>query len=136
VFSWGEPVLSIWEGGDSTSYSALLLVGIGGTIGAILRYLVAGAVPRLSVIPAGTLTVNVVGSFILSCLTFSGANSGILYLVNIGILGSFTTFSTFSYESFRLLEENELSYFVLNIGLNLVMCLASVKAGRLLVNLI
>lgn len=111
-------------------------MGIGGTIGAILRYLVAGAVPRLSVIPTGTLSVNVIGSFILSLLTFSGANGGILYLVCIGILGSFTTFSTFSYESFRLLEENELRYFFLNIGLNLFMCLASVKAGQLLVNLI
>jgi CrcB protein len=118
------------------SYSAVLLVGIGGTIGALLRYFVSGAVPRSSVIPTGTLTVNIIGSFILSCLTFSGANGGILYLVNIGILGSFTTFSTFSYESFRLLEENETGYFVLNIGLNLFMCLAAVKAGQLLVNLI
>ncbi len=136
MFSWGGPVWSISEGGSSTSYSAVFLVGIGGTIGAILRYLVGGAVPRLSVIPTGTLTVNVIGSFVLSCLTFSGANGSIVHFVNIGILGSFTTFSTFSYESFRLLEENELSYFMLNIGLNLFMCLASVKAGQLLVNLI
>ncbi|WP_394334458.1 fluoride efflux transporter FluC [Methanomethylovorans sp. PtaU1.Bin093] len=126
----------MWDGGGSTPYSAVLLVGIGGTIGAILRYLVAGAVPRSSVIPTGTLTVNVIGSFILSYLTFSGANGSIVHFVNIGILGSFTTFSTFSYESFRLLEENELTYFVFNIGLNLFMCLASVKAGQLLVNLI
>lgn len=118
------------------SCSAVLLVGIGGTIGAILRYLVSGAVPRLSVMPTGTLTVNVIGSFILSYLTFSGSSGSIVYFVNIGVLGSFTTFSTFSYESFRLLEENELTYFVFNIGLNLLMCLASVKAGQLLVNLI
>ena len=111
-------------------------MGIGGTIGAILRYLVAGAVPRSSVIPTGTLTVNVIGSFILSYLTFSGANGSIVDFISIGIFGAFTTFSTFSYESFRLLEENELTYFVFNIGLNLFMCLASVKAGRLLVNLI
>ncbi|OPY18189.1 MAG: camphor resistance protein CrcB [Methanomethylovorans sp. PtaU1.Bin073] len=118
------------------SYSAVLLVGIGGTIGAILRYLVSGAVPRSSIIPTGTLTVNVIGSFILSCLTFSGAYGETVYFVNVGILGAFTTFSTFSYESFRLLEDNESRYFILNVGLNLFLCLAAVKAGQLLVNLI
>ena len=118
------------------SSSAVLLVGIGGTIGAILRYLVSGTVPRSSVIPTGTLTVNVIGSLILSYLTFSGAHGGIVYFVNVGILGAFTTFSTFSYESFRLLEENESLYFILNITFNLFLCLAAVKAGQLLVNLI
>jgi len=118
------------------SSSAVLLVGIGGTIGAILRYLVSGTVPRSSVIPTGTLTVNVIGSLILSYLTFSGAHGGIVYFVNIGILGAFTTFSTFSYESFRLLEENESRYFIFNVTFNLFLCLAAVKAGQLLVNLI
>lgn len=133
---WGVPVWFIWDGGGRIIYPPVLLVGIGGIIGAILRYLVSGSVPRLSTIPTGTLAVNAIGSFILSYLTFSGANGGIVYLFNIGILGSFTTFSTFSYESFRLLEENELGYFFLNIGLNLFICLAAVKAGQLLVNLI
>lgn len=118
------------------SCPTLLLVGIGGTIGAILRYLVSGAVPRSSVIPTGTLTVNVIGSFILSYMTFSGAQGGAVYFVNVGILGAFTTFSTFSYESFRLLEDNEFRYCILNIGLNLFLCLAAVKAGQVLVNLI
>jgi len=117
-------------------YSLVLVVGIGGAIGAILRYIVSGMIPRLSVIPTGTLSVNIIGSFILSYFIFSGTNGDIVHFVNIGILGSFTTFSTFSYESFRLIEENELKYFVINVGLNVFMCFVAVKAGQLLANLI
>jgi CrcB protein len=52
--------------------------------------------------------------------------------VSIGVLGSFTTFSTFAYESFRLLEEGEKKYSLLNIVLNLGICMAGVMTAYLI----
>lgn len=101
-------------------------MGTGGFVGAILRFLVSGAAPRINEIPAGTLTVNTIGSFVLAALTFSSADDSIRYMISIGMLGSFTTFSTFAYESFRLLDEGESKHFLLNVGLNVALCLFAV----------
>ncbi|ADE37222.1 fluoride efflux transporter FluC [Methanohalophilus mahii] len=117
---------------NTTGY---LLVGIGGFIGAILRYMVAGIVPKKGDIPTGTLTVNIMGTTILSYLTYSHSLQH-LYLLNIGILGSFTTFSTFTYESFTLLEQQANRSFLTNIMLNCVCCIAGVGLGPLMANLI
>lgn len=119
------------EGGYTMS-TELLLVGTGGFAGATLRFLVAGAIPRVGGIPTGTLAVNVIGSFVLAALTFSSVSGSMTYLVSIGVLGSFTTFSTFAYESFRLLEEGERKYSFLNIILNLGVCMAGVMAAYLI----
>ncbi len=109
--------------------SDIVLIGAGGFIGAVLRYIVSGAVPRTNEIPGGTLAVNVIGSFVLATLTFSSAEGTIRSFTGTGMLGSFTTFSTFAYESFRLLEEGENMYFLLNILLNLVVCIIAVFLG-------
>ena len=113
-----------------------ILVGLGGFLGAILRYLVSGMAARVAELPTGTLIVNVIGSTVLSILTFSSVPDSTVYLVNIGLLGSFTTFSTFAYETFKLLEEGENMYFILNISLNVLLCLVGVIAGYFVVNLI
>ncbi|MDW7732188.1 MAG: fluoride efflux transporter CrcB [Methanolobus sp.] len=110
----------------------IILVGAGGLIGAPLRFLVSGAIPRVREIPAGTLGVNVVGSFVLASLTFSSVSGSLAYFVSIGMLGSFTTFSTFAYETFRLLDEGEGTYSLLNILLNVAMCLTAVAVAYLL----
>ncbi|SES63595.1 camphor resistance protein CrcB [Methanococcoides vulcani] len=115
---------------------ALLLVGLGGSIGACLRYLVSGTVPLLKGLPTGTLLVNVIGSTILSTLTFLSEPYASFHLINIGILGSFTTFSTFAYESFKLLEEGRTALFVSNITLNLLLCLSGVYIGQQITSLI
>lgn len=112
------------------------LVGLGGFLGAILRYLVSGMVARIAELPTGTLIVNVIGSTALSIFTFSSVPDSTMYLINIGLLGSFTTFSTFAYESFKLLEEGENMYFVLNISLNVLLGLMGVVTGYFIVNLI
>ena len=114
----------------------VVLVGLGGFSGAILRYLVSGMAARIAEFPTGTLIVNVIGSTALSILTFSSVPDSIMYFVNIGLLGSFTTFSTFAYETFKLLEEGESMYFILNISLNILLCLMGVFAGYIVVNLI
>ncbi|HII00258.1 TPA: fluoride efflux transporter CrcB [Methanosarcinaceae archaeon] len=113
----------------------LLLVGAGGFIGASLRYAVSSRVPKIRSIPAGTLTVNILGSIVLALLTLSSEPESMVYLVNIGMLGSFTTFSTFAYETFRLLEEGENLSFFLNIFLNVTLCLAGASVAYLVLNM-
>lgn len=113
----------------------LFLIGAGGFIGACLRYTVSSRVPRVKNIPAGTLTVNLLGTIVLALLTFSSEPESMVYLVNIGILGSFTTFSTFAYETFKLLEEGQNLSFLMNIFLNVALCLAGVSIAYLVLGL-
>ncbi|NPE28161.1 fluoride efflux transporter CrcB [Methanococcoides sp. SA1] len=114
----------------------ILLVGLGGALGAPLRYIVSGIVPKAKNIPTGTLIVNVIGSTILSTLTFMPSLNISLHLVNIGLLGSFTTFSTFSYETSRMLEDGRRNSFISNIVLNVFLCLSGVVIGHQLASLI
>lgn len=119
-------------GGISGLWPEILLVGAGALLGAPLRFMVSGAIPRIREIPAGTLAVNLIGSFVLASLTFSSVSGSLAYFMSAGMLGSFTTFSTFAYETFRLLDEGEGSYSLLNILLNVVLCLIVVAAAYLL----
>lgn len=108
-------------------FEKLFLVGLGGFIGAALRYVVSSRIPKIRRIPAGTLSVNFFGSILLAFLTFSSEPESMIYLVNVGMLGSFTTFSTFAYETFKLLEEGEKASCFLNIFLNIALCLGGVS---------
>jgi CrcB protein len=91
----------------------LVVVAIGGALGAVSRYLVSGWVQDLTAgfFPWGTLAVNVLGSLLLgfALVWLEGAiSSGQLRdFVAIGLLGSFTTFSTFTYEAVTLLRDGE-----------------------------
>jgi CrcB protein len=109
----------------------ILLAGAGGALGAVMRYLVSGIYPVWRDIPTGTLLVNFIGSTLLSMITF-GANP-LPYFADAGILGGFTTFSTFSYESFRLLERREFRVFGANVVLSLLLCGAGVVLGKWIV---
>jgi CrcB protein len=75
-------------------------------IGATLRYLV-NTIIDAGEFPFGTLTVNVVGSFALGFVTALGVGEPAVLFVGTGICGSFTTFSSFSFETVRLWEEDE-----------------------------
>lgn len=79
------------------------LVGVGGAIGAVCRHVVGAAVPS-ETFPFGTLTVNVVGSFVLGFVTFLDVGGDLLLLVGTGACGAFTTFSSFSFDTVRLWE--------------------------------
>ena len=91
----------------------LLVVAVGGALGAVSRYLATGWVQGLSgdFFPWGTLVVNVLGSlalgFGLVWLQASVASAEARQFVAIGFLGSFTTFSTFSYETVAMLRDGE-----------------------------
>jgi len=92
----------------------MILIGIGGGAGSVARFLCSKLQPYRG-LPAGTLLVNVVGSFLLGLIVFSRAPADILYFAGVGIMGGFTTFSTFSYETFRMLEDRDYYTMLLNI---------------------
>ncbi|MGV9367524.1 fluoride efflux transporter CrcB [Amycolatopsis sp. NPDC003731] len=115
----------------------LVLVALGGAAGSILRYLTDWKVRqwRDSPFPFGTLTVNVVGSFILGFLSgwlLHGAEpSSVRALVAVGFCGGLTTFSTFGYETVRLFLEKTRLYAVLNVAVTILAGLASGALGLL-----
>ena len=117
----------------------ILIVGVGGFLGAVARYLLCGAVQRLhgGTLPLGTLTVNVLGCFIIGVAmaivedgTFLGPNVRILLM--IGLLGSFTTFSTFGYETVELLRDGQLRWALCNLIGSVLLAIAAVILGRFL----
>jgi fluoride exporter len=111
----------------------ILLVAAGAAVGAPLRYLVDRFVQRRrdSVFPWGTLTVNVIGSFVLGLLTITTQQTATL-LFGTGFCGAFTTYSTFGYETIRLAEDGARLYAVLNVLVSLGAGLAAATLGVLL----
>ena len=116
-----------------------LIIGVGSFVGGILRYWVSEWVQSGALtFPLGTLSVNFIGSLVLSLIMYLSEYVGffsqeVRVFWTIGLLGSFTTMSTFSYESFRLLEQNENILFGLNILGTLVLTLAAVYIGKIIV---
>jgi fluoride exporter len=123
---------------------ALLLVGFGGFFGSILRYLSQGGIYRWIEkpwIPWGTLAVNVVGCFALGFLAELAQTRQIIgpqlrLFLFIGVLGGFTTFSTFGFETFALARDGQWGSFVGNVGLHLLLCLGAVWAGTVISRLL
>lgn len=111
------------------------LVGTGGAIGALLRHYVSQQV-EADAFPLGTLTVNVLGSFVLGVITFLGVGNQLLLLIGTGVCGSFTTFSSFSFETVRLWETGERARAVANATANLVGSLGAIGLAWLLVTLL
>ncbi len=115
----------------------LIAVGIGGFVGAILRFLTSTWVQRTwgqTGFPAGTLTVNVVGCLIMGLLGGLAEhrnlfNPHVRLIVFLGILGSFTTFSAFGYETLLMLRDGQFMQATTGAGLHLILGLAAVWAG-------
>jgi len=95
------------------------LVGTGGAIGALCRHYLGSAVD-IEGFPLGTLSVNVVGSFVLGLVTFAGLDSELVLFVGTGACGSFTTFSSFSFDTVHLWESGARADATLNAAVNLL----------------
>nr|CAA6802412.1 MAG: CrcB protein [uncultured Thiotrichaceae bacterium] len=111
---------------------------LGGAVGALLRFLASNAVYQLfgRTLPYGTLAVNVIGSFLIGLLSMYFIQRAMLDTplakgLMVGVLGAFTTFSTFSLDTFYLLEQGAWLKGVLNILLNVFLCLGAVWLGML-----
>jgi CrcB protein len=116
--------------------STTVLIGAAllGGFGAVLRFLLDAAVSTRSQspFPLGTLAVNLTGSFALGFLVGAGVSGEQFSLLALGLLGSFTTFSTWMFETQRLAEDGRLQSAFLNIALSLFFGLLALVVGRLL----
>ncbi|MFF0745604.1 fluoride efflux transporter CrcB [Streptomyces sp. NPDC004111] len=115
-----------------------LLVVVGGTVGAPLRYLTDRAVQarHASGFPWGTVTVNAAGSLVLGVVTgavaVGAASSSAQLLVGTGLCGALTTYSTFSYETLRLAESGQRFLAVANVAVSVLVGLGAVGLGTAL----
>ncbi|NOT21444.1 MAG: fluoride efflux transporter CrcB [Nitrospiraceae bacterium] len=115
----------------------LLLIGAGGFIGSVLRYVIGGTVQTLSqsvAFPYGTLAVNILGCFCIGFLSelvdtraLIGAETRAFLVV--GILGGFTTFSAFGNETMNLMRDGEAALALMNVGTQVLLGLGAVWLG-------
>jgi CrcB protein len=110
----------------------VLAVGAVGGLGAIARFALDGAVSsRLKgPFPYGTLVVNLSGAFVLGALVGAAVGQGAYRVAGTGLIGAFTTFSTWAFESQRLAEDGESSLAALNVGVSLTAGLLMAWAGQ------
>ena len=114
----------------------LLLVGLGGFLGTVLRYWLSGVIARRygETFPWGTLAVNALGCFLAGLLFYllfdrfltSPTARSVIF---IGLLGGFTTFSSYSMQTFALIRDGEVSLALLNILVSNTLCLFLVWLG-------
>ncbi|KPK18704.1 MAG: hypothetical protein AMK69_24670 [Nitrospira bacterium SG8_3] len=115
----------------------LLWVGVGGFLGSVGRFVVAGFFNRLSpalAFPIGTLAVNILGCFLIGLLHGLAESRNLLgadirVFLFIGVLGGFTTYSTFGFESLALLRDGEFFKTSANILLHVIVGLSAVWIG-------
>jgi fluoride exporter len=113
--------------------TAVVVVGLGllGGVGAVARFLLDGAVAsRLGrAFPYGTLAVNLTGAFALGLVHGAGVSGDAQRLVGLGLIGGYTTFSTWMFESHRLGEDGRLRLGILNVVVSLALGLACAWLG-------
>jgi CrcB protein len=113
-------------------FSSALLVAAGGAIGCVLRFWSVQLVIRLhpAPFPLGTLLVNVLGSFLIGVvLARLGAEHSMRAFIVSGVLGGFTTFSAFSWDTFQLLQRGHYGEALLYVGASVLCSLAAVAIG-------
>ncbi len=114
-----------------------LYVALGGALGAVLRYLIS-LLPYKGSFPILTLVTNLLGAFIIGIVVGvaeenSKVNSNLILFLKTGFCGGFTTFSTFSLETFNLWNSKKYGLSATYAMLSLLLCLVGVMCGKLLV---
>jgi CrcB protein len=114
--------------------SLLAVIGVGllGGVGAIARFVLDGTVSARAGrdFPYGTLAVNLIGAFLLGVLVGAALSTSTFRLIGTGLIGAFTTFSTWTLESHRLGEDGELHLGIANFAVSLALGVALAWAGR------
>ncbi len=121
-------------------FKTILIVGTGGFMGSVTRYLTQVYVEKIfhTTFPLGTFIANMLGCFIIG-LAFALAEKGDLMspewriFLTVGFCGGFTTFSSFAYNNFSFLKDQTLLPFFLNIGFSIIFGILAVYLGVLLV---
>ncbi len=121
----------------------ILLVGSGGFIGSVMRFLVQYYMEKniSTTFPWGTMIANITGSFFIGII-FALAEKGNLLnaewriFLAVGVCGGFTTFSSFAYNNFTMIKENSIIPLLLNIGGNLFIGIMAVYIGIVFIRLI
>ena len=119
------------------------MVCLGGAVGTAARYLFGVSMQAAfgPSFPVGTLSVNLLGSFVISMLMYLGVDRGLIntplrIVLCTGVMGGFTTYSSFNFETIRLWQQGSMGLSLLNVGLTVVGCLVmgvlGLFAGRLL----
>jgi CrcB protein len=114
----------------------VLWISLGGAVGTAARYLLSGWLLRAlgPAFPYGTLAVNVLGSFLLGAIMHVGLNTvlvspGVRLVLATGVMGGFTTYSTFNYETLQYLQEGAWGLAGLNLSATVVTCLVAGALG-------
>ncbi|BCO11203.1 Fluoride ion transporter CrcB [Citrifermentans bremense] len=114
----------------------LVYIALLGALGCLCRYFLSGFVYQIfgSSFPYGTLAVNLIGAFLIGLVMEFSVRSAAIpptlrFAITIGFLGGLTTFSTFSFETFRLLEDGALLIAFTNVLVSVVACLTCTWIG-------
>jgi CrcB protein len=121
----------------------LLLIGLGGAVGAVTRYGLAGWAQSLAdrptataLFPWGTLSVNVIGCLLMGLLApllLKEVSTEYRLMIMVGMLGAFTTWSSFGYETITMLSDGQFRYAAAYVAATNVACLAAVWIGYRLI---
>ncbi len=125
---------------NPNALTTTLWIALGGALGTVARYWIAvWALPYSRTLPFGILGINVLGSFVIGffgTLSLTGGRHPLpetaRLFVMIGICGGFTTFSSFSLQTFDLLRTGAWTRALLNVALSVILCLLAVAAGHAL----
>lgn len=116
-----------------------LAVGLGGFVGAVLRYLV-GLIPikNPSAFPINTFVINILGAFAIGCIALAASKNEnidpkLLLFLKVGICGGFTTFSTFSLETAELVKNGSVVVAILYVVLSVVLGVLAVMLPQLII---